>query len=119
MMWFYDLRNIYTLKCFTVLNIRKDIPSSTLLAKKKKKKKTTKKQKTKKNPGNLAGLHYLYLFGDTVIFCSSSFNSYNQLLFFLITCQLKNKALSCPTPSRCNCIFALFFLRKQFLPCML
>ena len=79
MMWFYDLRNIYTLKCFTVLNIRQDIPSSTLLVKKKK---PQKNKKQKKNPGNLAGLHYLYLFGDTVIFCSFSFHSYNQLLFF-------------------------------------
>ena len=48
MMWFYDLRIIYTLKCFTVLNIRKDIPSSTLLAKKKKKKKPQKNKKQKK-----------------------------------------------------------------------
>ena len=87
MIWFYDLRNIYTLKCFTVLNIRKDIPSSTLLAKKKKKK-----------PSSLVVLYYLYLFGESVIFCSFSFHSYNQFFFFfffLITCQLRNKALSC------------------------
>ena len=108
-MWFYDLRNIYTLKCFTVLNIRKDIPSSTLLAKKKQKTKNKKK-----NPGNLAGLHYLYLFGDTVIFCSFSFHSYNQLLFFLTTCQLKNKALSCPMLPGVIVFLHCFFLESNF-----
>ena len=109
MMWFYDLRNIYTLKCFTVLNITKDIPSSTLLAKKNQKTKNKKK-----TPGSLAGLHYLYLFGDTVIFLFFFLSFLQSIIFFLTTCQLKNKALSCPMLPGVIVFLHCFFLESNF-----
>lgn len=102
MIWFYDLRNIYTLKYFTVLNIRKDIPSSTLLAKK-----NPKKQKT----SSLVVLYYLYLFGESVIFCSFPFHSYNHFFFFNYL-PAEKQGIVMSYAARCDCIFALFSLGR-------